>query len=232
VKPRIKIAGDNIRLFELNLPESNSSPHTWKEIYIPLISNVSAGVVAAAILFWLTVGTQIELKSLELQNTRQTVLWKTRVLATKNNLDALSELHSYIKYDLEREVYKVIEDVKFYDFLLNRTLTPSMFSGYLQKHREAMNIVKANAPFLSEEMAESSDGFLVSMESLVHMNMFIMLDEKLLVPLRIRMVPEQKIEHSDETYKFVKGVVKNIENNFIQYYDELQIEYRRSLNVN
>ncbi|MDN4734769.1 hypothetical protein QYZ42_20875 [Vibrio parahaemolyticus] len=61
-----------------------------------------AGIVAAALIVSITWNVEKDLKKVELQNSKASVVWQARVEATKENMVALSNLHNFIKYDLKK----------------------------------------------------------------------------------------------------------------------------------
>ncbi|MFM5465843.1 hypothetical protein ACET66_17645 [Aeromonas simiae] len=108
MKYKVKATDENLALLAyLKESDKQSVKNTF---WLPLISNLVAGIVAAALVVSITWNVEKDLKKVELQNSKASVVWQARVEATKENMVALSNLHNFIKYDLKKSIYNELDD--------------------------------------------------------------------------------------------------------------------------
>ncbi|HAS6112080.1 TPA: hypothetical protein I7139_23395 [Vibrio vulnificus] len=224
MKFKIKASDENLALLALlkKLDVQNLRNTFW----LPLMSNVVAGIVAAAIVVSMTSEIEKELKEIELLNAKSHVVWQVRVEATKENMDALASLHNFIKYDLKRSAYNELEDGRLIDGFAKHSVTPLMFKDYMLKHKQTMQIIKANSALLSKDMANSTDQFLLAMEQLIDLNLVINFDPNKMFPIKIS---AKQPEYPETAYQMVSEMVDFFEANFLPHYNMLENEYRDSL---
>ncbi|EPH6491049.1 hypothetical protein ACS1UC_004738, partial [Vibrio parahaemolyticus] len=225
MKYKIKATDENLALLAyLKESDKQSVKNTF---WLPLISNLVAGIVAAALVVSITWNVEKDLKKVELQNSKASVVWQARVEATKENMVALSNLHNFIKYDLKKSIYNELDDGRLLEGFAANSVTPLMFKDYMVKHQETMRVIKSNSALLSKDMAESTSDFLLAMERLININLVSNFQPEKLFPITI--TGSVKPEYPESAYKMLSEMVGFFELNFMPHYDKLESEYRNSL---
>jgi len=221
MKFKIKASDENLALLALlNQTEKQKCRNS------SLFSDVIGGIVAAALIVLVTWYVELSVKEVELLNVKSNVVWQARVDATKENMDALANLHNFIKYDLKRSAYGELEDGRFIEGFAENSVTPLMFKDYMLKHKETMKTIKANSALLSGGMAKSTGDFLESMEQLISLNLLINFNPNRLFPIRI---DSEQPKYPATAYNMISDMVDFFESNFLQNYSRLESEYRESL---
>lgn len=226
MKPRIKLSENNIAL--LAFMKANQKTSKWHTITLPLLFNMVAGLAVAALFIWLSMNTERELRSIELQNTKSTLLWSERIDATKENMKVLASLHNFIKYEMKSSMLKEIRDGQVFDSLDKHSVQPLMFKDYMEKHRSVMEVIKSNSPMLSDDMAKSTEEFLDSMEGLVALTILVHFDPNKLFPIE---VGKDEPKHPDTAYQMATDMVEQFETQFLVHFKQLEQSYRKSMLV-
>ncbi|WP_454440258.1 hypothetical protein [Vibrio bathopelagicus] len=230
MKFKVRASEENLALLAMlkEADDQNRKTTVRNTFWLPLVSNVVAGVIAVALVLVITSGIEKELKEIELLNSKSNVVWQARVEATKENMHALANLHNFIKYDLKQSAFDELEDGRFLEGFAEHSLTPYMFKDYMLKHQQTMHIIKTNSALLSKDMANSTNDFLEDMEQFIDLNLLMNFDALSLFPISIG---SGQPEYPATAYNHMSEVVDLFEINFLPYYDKLESEYRDSLTL-
>lgn len=191
---------------------------------LSLSGNVVAGIVATGLLVWVNMSNLNELKRLELSNSKQTVIWEARVEATRSNMMAIASLNNYIEFEFEKELrtkLKNFEQMNLGSFYV--------FEGLEQQKAKLNTALSNNNTFLSSQMAEETNRFVVDTNDLVSIQLITFVDERIFNEVKIPIDLIKGVEYSDAVESHIKESVEWLRVNYKAQYRGLENKYRHSL---
>ncbi|MFM2480351.1 hypothetical protein [Celerinatantimonas sp. YJH-8] len=196
-----------------------------------ILRDISVSILAAALVIIFTWKVDIDMKQIELHNAKSSIVWESRMKATKENMEALSKLSNFIEYDLKKSMYRDLDNGQLLSDFRKNSLNMYMFDEYMKLHKKTMVIVKSNSVFLSDSVSKSTDEFLTSMEGLVEFNFIVNFNPNNLFPIKISNSDKNKYIYPDKAYQMLSDMSDKFRKEFSMKYDFLKNKYRESLSV-
>lgn len=217
--------------------KENSNPKVCTfstNILIP----IAISILSATILFFITNlnndkmlqlenNYDVKLKTLESSLQNKLEYKKYTIDASKRIMNALSELNTYILFELNNEILNDIQELRL-PMLVD---TGEGLRKFKQVYQKNIHIIEQESIFLPKELYQKTKHSIDSINTLMSLNLLIMYDQDFFNGFSISFKnASQVVSISKETKNKIQIIVNEFYMNFKRTHEYLQEEYRVFLN--
>jgi len=142
--------------------------------------------------------------------------------STKNIIGNLSELNSYIQFELEKEIIKNLTSLK-----LMQNIDSIAFVEFKQKYTLALKSIDKESIFLPKNLYTETKSSINKFEDLLTLNLLLVFDESFFDEFAIEFSKkEPKVTIGKKTRKKIHEIVKNFHQEYEMNFHHLQSIFR------